>query len=224
MLKMGIVIGYLCLICFVFLVAKAITARCHLQKADKFLRKCHKPLSVVMLILCILHIILVIPVLRNRSMFVNISGIVCVVCLLLLIFLCHVIKEPKRRMWWHRALAIALGLGIVCHMVSYYIDFQNYQQKIADIEVSNVDLSEIADGIYEGEYDAGYIYAKVAVEVKDGTIVSVNILEHRNERGKEAESITDAVLEQQEIAVDAVSSATNSSKVIMEAIENALTN
>ena len=128
-------------------------------------------------------------------------------------------------MWWHRGLAIALGLGIVCHMVSYYIDFQNYQQKMANIEVSNVDLSEIADGIYEGEYDAGYIYAKVAVEVKDGTIVSVDILEHRNERGKSAESsIPDAVIEQQKIAVDAVSSATNSSKVIMEAIENALTN
>ncbi|MBO5209595.1 MAG: FMN-binding protein [Lachnospiraceae bacterium] len=221
---MGIIVGYLCLICFVFLVVRAVTARCHLQKMDKFLRKCHKPLSVVMLILCALHIVLVIPVLHSRSLLVNVSGIVCIVCLLLLIILCHAIKEPKRKMWWHRLFAVITSFIIVVHMVNYFIDFMNYQQKIDSIEVSNIHIADMGDGTYEGEYDAGYIYAKVEVEVQGNKIVSVQLIEHRNERGEAAETIPGIVVEQQKTVVDAVSGATNSSKVIMKAIENALSN
>ena len=102
------------------------------------------------------------------------------------------------------------------------MDFAEYQNKISSIEIDNVDLSQIADGSYEGEYDAGYIYARVRVEINDGKIESVTLLEHRNERGKPAEIITDDILEQQKIDVDAVSGATNSSKVIQKTVENAI--
>ena len=68
----------------------------------------------------------------------------------------------------------------------------------------------------------GYIYAKVEVEIRDNEIVSINILEHRNERGESAEKITDDMVAEQEINTDAVSGATNSSNVIKKAVENAL--
>ena len=68
----------------------------------------------------------------------------------------------------------------------------------------------------------GYIYAKVEVEIIEGKIVSLNLLEHRNERGKRAENIIDIVLSEQKIDVDAISGATNSSNVIKKAIENAI--
>ena len=48
-------------------------------------------------------------------------------------------------------------------------------------------------------------------------------MEHRNERGKAAEVIVGNVVATQEINVDAVSGATNSSNVIKKAIENAIT-
>ena len=54
-------------------------------------------------------------------------------------------------------------------------------------------------------------------------IVNIEIVEHRNERGEKAEQITDRIVEQQEINVDSVSGATNSSLVIKKAVENALT-
>ncbi|MGN0482574.1 MAG: FMN-binding protein [Lachnospiraceae bacterium] len=79
-----------------------------------------------------------------------------------------------------------------------------------------------SDGIYEGDCDVGYIYAKVAVEIQKNKIRSIRILEHRNERGKPAEQMADAVKEKQRLDVDAVSGATNSSKVIKKAIENAV--
>ncbi len=219
---MGIVLGYLCVICFLLLSMKAITKRCHFVKLDQILMKMHKPLSAAMLILVALHVVFVIPVVANRSLFVNISGISMVVVLLLLIFLCHTIKQKEKKMWWHRAMTIVGAVLMVGHMATYFMDFADYQQKVNGIEIEELDLSKIEDGIYEGEYDAGYIYAKVRVEVQDGRIQSVTLLEHRHERGEAAEVILNDVVEQQKIDVDAVSGATNSSKVMKKAIENAI--
>ena len=57
----------------------------------------------------------------------------------------------------------------------------------------------------------------------DGVIVSINLLEHGNERGKRAEEIIGDVISEQKIDVDAISGATNSSNVIKKAIEKAIT-
>ncbi|MBQ6885990.1 MAG: FMN-binding protein [Lachnospiraceae bacterium] len=107
-------------------------------------------------------------------------------------------------------------------MTAYFVDFENYQNKIREIHIQNIDVSQVEDGIYVGEYDAGYIYAKVEVVVKNGVITELNILEHDNERGKAAEVITDKMVEEQKIDVDAVTNATNSSKVIKMAVQSAL--
>lgn len=85
-----------------------------------------------------------------------------------------------------------------------------------------MNASNVKDGIYIGEYDAGYIYAKVSVTVQKGKLLDVTILEHKNERGKPAEKITTDMLEQQSTKVDVVTGATNSSLVIEKAVENAL--
>ena len=84
-------------------------------------------------------------------------------------------------------------------------------------------MTGIADGDYIGDYDAGYIYAKVQVVVKDGKMKEIRILEHRNERGQRAESIVEHIVDKQRLDVDAVTGATNSSLVIEKACENAIT-
>lgn len=80
----------------------------------------------------------------------------------------------------------------------------------------------ISDGVYIGEYDVNFIYAKVEVTVQNGEITNINILEHRNERGKAADAITNKIVDEQKIDVDAISGATNSSTIIKKAVENAL--
>ena len=52
------------------------------------------------------------------------------------------------------------------------------------------------------------------VTVQDGVITNIDILEHKNGRGKSAEVVADRIMEEQKIDVDAVSGATNSSVVI----------
>lgn len=221
---MGIVLGFFSLICFCLLSVKFITRICRLKKADRFFMKIHKPISAVLLICVFLHIALVFRVLKSRNGFVTISGIISSLLMILLIFLCHVIKDKRKRIYLHRVLTVITALFIAGHIAVYYIDFYGYQQKINNMVFEDIDVTEAEDGIYEGEYDAGYIYAKVRVEVRDGMIVSVELLEHENERGQIAKNIIDDVVLNQKIDVDAVSGATNSSKVIKKAVENALKN
>ena len=220
---MGIVFGYLALICFCMLVTKWIARRFNLIKIDKVLMRIHRPVSLLLIVFCILHISFVIPVLRNRNVLVNISGILAVVFMLILILSCHVLKQKDRRMKWHRTMTILMALCIVWHIVVYFMDFREYQRSVESITFENIVLSDVEDGTYVGEYDAGYIYAKVEVTIEDGRIFSINLIEHRNEKGKTAEVILDNIVAVQEIDVDAVSGATNSSNVIKKAIENAVT-
>lgn len=219
---MGILFGILCLICFGVLSAKALSARLHFKKMDKILMKFHKPISAFLIITCFVHILFVVSVLKNRDVLVMISGIINIGFMVLLIYLCHAIKDRKRRILWHRILTLLMAVGITVHFTADIIDFNRYQKNVASIEFDDIDLGNVEDGIYRGECDVGYIYAKVKVEIKDGMIVSIDLLEHRNERGKRAESIIDDVILKQKINVDAVSGATNSSNVIKKAIENAL--
>lgn len=122
----------------------------------------------------------------------------------------------------HRILSIGMLCCIIGHILVYFVDYRNYQTKIHDIQIVNVNISGMGDGIYTGACNAGYIYAKVEITVKDGEIVNINLLQHDNERGTLAEKITDKVITEQQVDVDAVSGATNSSMVIKKAIENAL--
>ncbi len=108
--------------------------------------------------------------------------------------------------------------------IDSYIDLRKYQQQIKDIKVENIDMTQIQDGIYVGNAEVLWIAADVKVIVKAHKIESVDLIRHKNERGSGAEVIPERVVEAQSLQVDTVSGATNSSKVILKAIENALKN
>lgn len=219
---MGIITGYLCLLCFCFLLVKALTRKLHFVKMDRIIMRIHKTVSAAFLIICISHIIFVYPVLKTRHMFVPVTGILIAGVSVVMIVLCHMVKTKKRNLTIHRILSLVMLCCVVGHIVIYFVDYKNYQTRIHEIQIGDVTISGIKDGRYTGAYDAGYIYAKVEVTVKDGQIADINILKHDNERGTLAETITDEVIARQQVDVDAISGATNSSMVIKKAIENAL--
>jgi len=79
------------------------------------------------------------------------------------------------------------------------------------------------DGVYEGSYRGGPNKALVKVTIKDNTIVNIEIAEHKALKGKKAElPILKRIIENQSTDVDAVSGATNSSRVIMNAVQKAI--
>jgi len=86
-----------------------------------------------------------------------------------------------------------------------------------------VDHARLKDGTYEGSYRGGPNRASVQVTIKDNNIVNIEILQHQAWRGKKAETaIVERIIALQSTKVDAVSGATNSSRVIMNAVQNAI--
>lgn len=219
---MGIITGYISVALFLLLCAKYITKRINRPSADALFCRIHKPASGLFLMFCILHIWFVIPVLDKRNIMVICSGIAIISMAVVLIVLCHRIKDMEKKMVWHRILSIIVLAALLIHIAVYFMDFTAYQKNIRGIEITEMDLSNIPDGEYIGEYDAGYIYAKVQVAIESGRITDIKILEHKHERGQEAEKITDAIVREQSLDVDAVSGATNSGLVIKKACEDAL--
>ena len=86
-----------------------------------------------------------------------------------------------------------------------------------------VNHERLVDGSYEGSYERGPNKAVVKVTVEDSKIVTIQLLEHSAWRGKKAELVIPRIIiERQSTEVDAVSGATNSSRVIMNAVQRAI--
>lgn len=104
----------------------------------------------------------------------------------------------------------------------YIKNVADYKRTIKETTFDGINIADVSDGVYIGEYNVNFIYAKVEVTVQNGEITDINILEHKQERGKSAETIITKIIDEQKIDVDAISGATNSSTVIKKAVENAL--
>jgi uncharacterized protein with FMN-binding domain len=87
-----------------------------------------------------------------------------------------------------------------------------------------VDSGRLHDGVFEGEYRDGPNRAEVAVTIEDGHIVDIDV--KRNVAswiGKKANpAVPRRIVAQQSTVVDAVTGATHSSNVIMNAVEKAV--
>ncbi len=118
--------------------------------------------------------------------------------------------------------AMFLFLIVLIFTAAYLKSVADYKRAVKETTFSNLDISDVSDGVYVGEYDVDFIYAKVEVTVQNGVITNIDILEHKNGRGNSAEVVIDRIMKEQKIEVDAVSGATNSSTVIKKAVENAL--
>jgi len=86
-----------------------------------------------------------------------------------------------------------------------------------------LDHVKLVDGIYEGSYKAWPNSALVQVEIRDNTIVGIEIVKHRAWKGRKSESlISERIIQNQSTNIDAISGATNSSRVIMNAVQKAI--
>lgn len=99
----------------------------------------------------------------------------------------------------------------------------NTIQKAMD-EQKNIDINmeQVADGIYTGSSDGGLVKVEVEVEVKDHKIVNINLLKHECGKGKPAEIMLEEMVQKNTDDVDCVSGATDSSKTIRNAVNKAL--
>jgi len=96
--------------------------------------------------------------------------------------------------------------------------------KMPAIDIGTVDFASLADGSYEGSCKAEMGSATVKVGVLAGRVTGIELLAFDSSPiGEPAKAMTGRVIERQGLDADCVSGATYSSKVILKAIENALT-
>ncbi|PLX03399.1 MAG: FMN-binding protein [Marinilabiliales bacterium] len=93
-----------------------------------------------------------------------------------------------------------------------------------DLEIMDVDFSELDNGTYKGAYTYCDFKYEVEVYVTNKKIDSINVLSNRStKKAKQAENIIARILKEQSLNVDAQTGATTTSKAILKATENALT-
>lgn len=93
---------------------------------------------------------------------------------------------------------------------------------LINVEIKEINLTQIEDGKYIGRYEVFPVAVEVEVAILDHKISKIKIIEHENGQGGPAEVIIDKVIEKQSLEVDVIAGATYSSKVILKAIEDAL--
>ena len=93
---------------------------------------------------------------------------------------------------------------------------------VSAVAVLMIDMTKVADGIYEGHSETDLVKADVRVTVSNGEIKDIEIVKHMCGKGKPAEAMTESMIRNNDVEVDAVSGATYSSKVIKDAVRNAL--
>ena len=212
----------LALVCFL-MGLKYLCKKKKWEVANRILRKMHIPVGILILGILIIHIISTFPVWQMRNIVVIISGFVMTIFIIAMPFT-WIFRKKLSHKWIkiHRIGTVIIFCVLVLHIGVYYVDLLNYKETIKEIKIEGMDAKDRKDGTYEELYDAGYILVKVEVVIKDQEIEMITLLEHKNERGAKAETLVEKIVEKQTTKVDTISSATNSSYVILKAVENAL--
>ncbi len=123
---------------------------------------------------------------------------------------------------------LLIGLALVIILTGVYFAVQGVKRsqefaKIRGMQIENVDLAQLPDQRYLGEFGYGATVYKVAVVVENHQIKDVEILHNRDSKyAKMAERVRENVLEAQALDVDVISGATTTSKALLKAMENAL--
>lgn len=120
-------------------------------------------------------------------------------------------------------VSIVVVVIIIAAVIGLNNFSSNYEKQMKELVIENVDMSTIEDGTYQGKYSIFPIIVEVEVTVSDQRITAIDIIKHQTGQGQGAEVIVDDVILKQSLQVDTISKATGSSKVILKAIEDALT-
>lgn len=195
------------------------------KSMNKFFIKTHTYWAYLFLLMGCIHMVLSFKLIATRYVLTYITGIAMILLGVFASVDCFKFKKKhsgfKKR---HGIIAVLIIILLIAHVGITIFSLKDYENKVSQLTFEEIDVTKVPDGTFEGSCDVGYIYAKVAVEVKGGKLINIKLLAHQNERGKKAEQITDDMVAAQSLEVDAISGATRSSFVIKKAVENALKN
>jgi len=114
-------------------------------------------------------------------------------------------------------LALILSLAVLFGCSSAEV------KAVRSMPINHVNLGQVKDGEYMGDFAYGGFAYEVAVTVASHQIKDIKILKNRTTKhAKMAEGVVKSILDQQKNDVDAISGATTTSKALLKAVESAL--
>lgn len=123
-----------------------------------------------------------------------------------------------------KTIPILLLLSAVAGGFWFSVRYKQMVQTFKTLEIRDVDLTNLADGIYVGEFSEFLVSVKATVTLTSHRITEVKISRQRCGKGYEASDTLNRIMKAQTPKVDSVTGATASSKAIMAAVQNALKN
>lgn len=124
-----------------------------------------------------------------------------------------------------RACRVLFLVCIVCifgGLISFRIVLNDATKKAVQLENVSLEISQVANGSYRGHSEIGPVIVDVEVMVLDGIIKEIALIQHQNGMGQDANVIIEDMVINNTYDVDAVTGATISSKVIINAVNDAL--
>ena len=120
---------------------------------------------------------------------------------------------------------LAAGYFIISLFLIMLLTISCNTSSLAEIKAFLPDMKEKTNGVYRGNYSLSGTPVRVTLDVtvQNNDIIEIKIIEHTSSPiGRKAERITQNIIEEQSLEIDAISGATASSKAILKAVENAL--
>lgn len=142
------------------------------------------------------------------------------------------VKASRKRKLW-RIPVIILALLVAFALAGFFLDAPS-RQEAASLTFGEIDFSRLQDGTFRGSYQGtkgSFRNATVEIVVKDGDITEIRVLNGAVDEngtllelaeGKSVRDLFNAVLQNESLHVDAISSATLTCNAHLKALENAL--
>ena len=125
----------------------------------------------------------------------------------------------KRKLHILAGILLTLSLGSSCALVTLT---RGLEEALA-VEVNDVDLLEVEDSVYEGNYDFERWANTLSVTVVDHRITAIAIVKDvKYPKQEVSDDIFQKVIGAQSLKVDAISGSTITTKAYQKSIEHAL--
>lgn len=237
----SVILGFLLSIIYILRIVNR-TSRNSLSmlvSLNKNLRKYHIVLGVLLIITGLVH-----GISSSQSVFSFNLGTLCWIISILLGISWIIRKKFKKGITWiklHRVLTVIFVVSIIWHVIDVggiqifnvlggNINSTNNNDTNDNSVIDSIDkqlqYGTFKDGIYTGVATGYKDGLKVQIEIKENTIISLDIIEHNEVFSKiyqkAFDGVTEEILKNQSVEVDTVSGATYSSIGIMNAVNDAL--
>ena len=120
-MRLSIILGYITAISLIVVLWKYIARISGNRNMDALFWKWHKPASGVFFLAVLIHLFITIPRWSEGRVLLPVFGLAACLVSVILTACCHGMKEPKKKMHWHRVYSVLLLVLAVGHVIVFWI-------------------------------------------------------------------------------------------------------